>query len=259
MRGWLFVIAATGCGADGPPLASTGPAATTTRAAPALAPEPDDAPPTRATVASRLAQYGAAARARLADDFAQAKVAYPPRALTLIAIKDEARLEVWAPRGDSWAWIADFPVLAASGGAGPKLREGDRQVPEGSYAIDWLNPNSAYHLSMHVDYPNAFDRAQGATDGRTTLGGDIMIHGNAVSIGCLAMGDPAIEELFTLVADSAGADGMWLDAARTQPRVRALLVPTDLRLRTAAPPTDAPAWTAGLYRELRTALAPFTR
>jgi len=258
MRGWWLAIAALGCGADGAPLPTARPLATTPRLAPtttAVAPTP----PPRATVASRLAQYGAAARARLADDFDRAGVAYPPRALTLIAIKDEARLEVWA-RGDAaWAWIADYPVLAASGDAGPKLREGDGQVPEGSYAIDWLNPNSAYHLSMHVDYPNAFDRAQAATDGRTALGGDIMIHGDAVSVGCLAMGDPAIEELFTLVADSAGAAGLWLDAATRAPRVRALLVPTDLRVRAATPRADAPPWTAALYRELRGELAAFTR
>jgi hypothetical protein len=145
------------------------------------------------TVVSRLEQYGVAARARLADDFGAAGVTYPPAEVTLIAVKDEARLEVWARRDGGWAWIADYPVLAASGGAGPKLREGDGQVPEGVYAIDWLNPRSAYHLSLHVDYPNALDRAHAATDGRAALGGAIMIHGSDVSIGCLAMGDPAIE------------------------------------------------------------------
>lgn len=257
MRAWLFAIAAMlGCGADGtaPPTTRTG--ATTPRAgAPTAHVEPPPAPPARATVASRLAEIGAAARARLADDFARAGVAYPPSELTLVAIKDEARLEVWARRDAGWAWIADYAVLAASGDAGPKLREGDGQVPEGDYAIDWLNPNSAYHLSMHVDYPNAFDRAQATGDGRTSLGGDIMIHGDAVSIGCLAMGDPAIEELFTLVADT----GLWLDAARRVPRVRALLVPTDLRVRAATPSADAPAWTAALYRDLAARLAAFTR
>ncbi|MBK9030940.1 MAG: L,D-transpeptidase family protein [Myxococcales bacterium] len=212
-------------------------------------------PATGPTVARRLAQYGAAARARTAAAFAAAGIAYPPGEVTLVAIKDEARLEVWARRDGAWAWIADYPVLAASGGAGPKLVEGDGQVPEGVYAIDWLNPQSAYHLSLHVDYPNAFDRAHAAADGRRALGGAIMIHGDAVSIGCLAMGDPAIEELFTLVADT----GLWHDPARTRPRVRAVLAPTDLRAHAATPTPDAPPWTAALYATLATELARFPR
>src|SRR5436190_607476 len=84
-------------------------------------------------------------------------------------------------RAGAWRFVREYPVMAASGGRGPKLREGDGQVPEGMYTIDWLNPNSSYHLSMHVDYPNAFDRAHAADDGRTALGGAIMIHGRDVS------------------------------------------------------------------------------
>lgn len=91
-------------------------------------------------------------------------------------------------------------MLAASGGPGPKLREGDLQVPEGVYRLTAFNPNSSYHLSLRVDYPNAEDRAAedravARSDRRTSLGGDIFIHGKAVSIGCLAIGDPGIEEL----------------------------------------------------------------
>jgi murein L,D-transpeptidase YafK len=71
----------------------------------------------------------------------------------------------------------------ASGKAGPKLREGDGQVPEGIYRIDGLNPNSSYHLSLKLNYPNDFDLEQARTEGRTELGGDIFIHGKAVSIG----------------------------------------------------------------------------
>jgi murein L,D-transpeptidase YafK len=83
---------------------------------------------------------------------------------------------------------------------GPKLREGDRQVPEGVYRIASLNPNSRFHLSMEVNYPNDFDRAMAAKDGRVNLGGQIFIHGGTASIGCLAMGDAVIERLFVLVA-----------------------------------------------------------
>jgi hypothetical protein len=208
-----------------------------------------DEPPAergRATVAGRLDEHGGSARARLRPRFEDAGVDYPPRGLTFLAIKDEARLEVWAEgEGGALRFVRDYPVLAASGGAGPKLREGDGQVPEGVYAIDWLNPNSDYHLSMHIDYPNQIDRARAAAEGRTDLGGAIMVHGSDVSIGCLAMGDPAIEELFVLVADAG------LPA-------RIVIVPTDLRLHPDPEPPGAPAWTAELYRTLRDAVAPLT-
>ena len=71
-----------------------------------------------------------------------------------------------------------------------------RQVPDGLYRIDSLNPNSLYHLALHVDYPSADDRARAAQDGRRELGGAIMIHGGAGSDRCLAMGDEAAEDLF---------------------------------------------------------------
>ncbi len=211
------------------------------------APDPDDEP--RATIASRLAQYGPAARARMAGDFARAGVAYPPARVTLIALKDAGQLEVWAAERDAWRYIRTYAVQAASGGPGPKLRQGDQQVPEGIYQIDWLNPNSAYHLSLHVDYPNAADRARAADDARSSLGGDIMIHGDAVSIGCLAMGDRAAEDLFVLAADTGVKEG----------RVSAILAPTDLRRGPAQVPPGAPPWTAELYVELRDAMAAFQR
>lgn len=123
--------------------------------------------------------------------------------VVLIGIKDERRLELWVRRrGENAARLqADYPVLAASGVAGPKLREGDRQVPEGVYRITSLNPNSRFHLSMKIDYPNAFDLARARDEGRTSPGGDIFVHGGAKSVGCLAVGDPAIEELFLLVSE----------------------------------------------------------
>jgi len=250
MQGWRAVVLAlalAGCGTLGD--------AMPTEPAPAMpAPAPAPTPAPRATVASRVDEVGAEARARLQPHFARAGVAYPPRALTLVALKDTARVEVWARTADGWRFVRGYPVMAASGARGPKLREGDLQVPEGVYTIDWLNPNSAYHLSMHVDYPNAFDREHAVGDGRTELGGAIMIHGRAVSVGCLAMGDPAIEELFTLVADTGLRDD---DGA---PRVHAILAPTDLRVHPGAtPPPDAPAWTGDLYALIAQALQPLVR
>ena len=71
--------------------------------------------------------------------------------------------------------LARYPIRAASGALGPKLREGDRQVPEGVYDIESLNPNSRFHVALRVGYPNAFDRQMAGREGRTALGGDIMI------------------------------------------------------------------------------------
>lgn len=98
-----------------------------------------------------------------------------------------------------------YPTTATSGGPGPKTRAGDRQIPEGVYTAEALNPNSSFHLSVRVSYPNAEDRARSAGLGVTDLGGDIYLHGKASSIGCLAIGDRAIERLFYAVAKSGFA------------------------------------------------------
>jgi murein L,D-transpeptidase YafK len=92
--------------------------------------------------------------------------------------------------------IEEHPICAASGLLGPKRRFGDRQVPEGIYEIDYLNPRSAYHLSLRIDYPNASDRVRGD---RSALGGAIMVHGDCVSIGCIAIEDGPIERVFVSV------------------------------------------------------------
>jgi murein L,D-transpeptidase YafK len=136
--------------------------------------------------------------------------------------------------------IKTYPVLAASGAAGPKLREGDNQVPEGLYRISLLNPNSRFHLSLRVNYPNEFDRNMAALDGRTRLGGDIMIHGNAVSIGCLAIGDEGAEDLFVL-------------AARTRlEHLNVIIAPLDLRRRKAPAKNEkTPRWVEQLYGNIR--------
>jgi hypothetical protein len=185
-------------------------------------------------------------RPALSASFARQNLAYPPARLTLVALKAERSLEVWAPDGSGrLRLVRTYPVLAASGGPGPKLREGDRQVPEGVYAVETLNPNSKYHLSIKLDYPNAFDRAMARREGRANLGGDIFVHGGAASIGCLALGDAAIEELFLLVAETG------------RENVRAVVAPRDFRKDAAAAnriSDGAPAWTAELYRNIRTEL-----
>ncbi len=197
------------------------------------------------TVDDRLAGFGAAADARWRPFFARAGAPYPPASATFAVFTDTKELVVYAPGHDGRPRrIRALPILAASGGPGPKLREGDHQVPEGVYAVESLNPNSLYHVALRVNYPNADDRARARADGRTKLGGDIMIHGKACSIGCLAMGDPGAEDLFTLAARTGGAN------------LTLLLCPVDFRIRPDyAPPSDAPAWTTQRYAALRAALA----
>ncbi len=150
--------------------------------------------------------------------------------------KSKRNLEVYTGDGDAAApftWLHTYPVFAASGSSGPKLREGDRQVPEGIYRVNFLNEKSRYHLALRLNYPNEFDLKMAGVDERRTLGGDIMIHGFNVSIGCLALGNAAIEELYALASDS------------NYQRWRVILAPYDPR---AGDPPDgfrnlpAPGW-----------------
>jgi murein L,D-transpeptidase YafK len=197
-----------------------------------------------ASVAERLQQYGSQARARLAPSFADKKISYPPRQLTLVGLKQERLLELYAGNSaTNLQFIRSYRILAASGEAGPKLREGDRQVPEGIYGIESLNPNSRFHLSLRINYPNPFDREQARTKGRTKLGGDIMIHGDAASIGCLAIGDEAAEDLFVLAADTGLKN------------ITVILSPVDFREgKTVTTTRPLPAWTAALYEKIRAKL-----
>jgi len=196
------------------------------------------------TVNDVLTNVGDKAKERLLPWFETAKVPYPPQQLALLGFKAEKRLEVWAEQQTTWLFIRSYPILAASGIAGPKLREGDRQVPEGIYRINFLNPNSRYHLSMQINYPNEFDRRKAALENRTDLGGEIFIHGKAVSIGCLAIGDEAIEELFVLVA-TIGID-----------KVTVILAPQQHKQTTDLNAPIRP-WVPELYSDIRQALAQF--
>jgi hypothetical protein len=191
--------------------------------------------------------YGPAARERFLSHFARAGVAYPPAKLTFIGLKEERILEVWAHTASGApVFICEYPVLAASGHAGPKLEEGDRQVPEGIYAIEYFNPNSRYHLSMKLDYPNAEDRAQAQRDGRTRLGGDIFIHGKSASIGCLAIGDTAIEEVFVMAAETG------------QQNIEVLTLPWDFRKK--SPETNNQSdWMMQRYQKLAERIASFKK
>lgn len=111
--------------------------------------------------------------------------------------KRERILEVWMQPGADMGFqrVHAYPICAFSGALGPKMRQGDGQAPEGFYSVRraQLNPASSYHLSFNLGFPNAYERAQGWT------GDYLMVHGSCVSIGCYAMGDEAIEEIYTLM------------------------------------------------------------
>ncbi len=120
------------------------------------------------------------------------------------AFKEENLLElfIYHPASGKYKLFRTYPIAAASGDLGPKLAEGDGQVPEGFYFVppSAMKPDSVFHLAFNIGYPNAYDRAHGRT------GTFIMIHGNSVSIGCLAMTDVKIEEIYTL-CDAAHGGG----------------------------------------------------
>lgn len=130
--------------------------------------------------------------------FEKVGAAWPPRGIYLRAFKSEAAIELWAAPKDPakrWVHVRDFSVCESSGVIGPKRQVGDLQVPEGFYHIDRFNPWSRYHLSLGINYPNRVDRRRSRTIGRHP-GGDIFIHGDCVTIGCMPITDGPMEELY---------------------------------------------------------------
>jgi len=113
--------------------------------------------------------------------------------------KEEAEMEVWKKnRGGEFALLKTYPICRWSGDLGPKVKEGDRQAPEGFYTITpgQMNPNSNYYLAFNTGYPNAFDRAWNRT------GSELMVHGDCSSRGCYAMTDEQIQEIYALARES---------------------------------------------------------
>jgi len=199
--------------------------------------------PGQRTVEDVLFDYGPFVRNQLLPEFAKAGLSYPPREITLLALKRERRLELWARNDGPFRHVRDYDIQAASGVKGPKLRQGDRQVPEGIYQIVSFNPNSNYHLSMKLNYPNEFDLYHAQLEGRSNPGSDIFIHGRAVSIGCLAMGDEAIEQLFVLAAHTG------------RENIRVVIAPNDPRALPLNPDDpDLPEWTPELYAMIEQAV-----
>lgn len=192
-------------------------------------------------VAGAVGRYGTAARMRIAHKFEAAGVPYPPQEMTWIALKEEKELLVLGrDAAGRMKLVWRYPIVGASGTAGPKLREGDKQVPEGFYCIARYRPDVVAHLGLEIDYPNREDRLHAKDEKRRNLGGDILIHGSRWSTGCLAMGNEPIEELFVLAYDT-GCD-------------KISLVFAPCNLLTSKPPVDfdkQPRWLPDLYERIR--------
>ena len=120
-------------------------------------------------------------------------------ALFIRIFKYEDQLEIWEQKraGEQFKKKKTISICAASGILGPKRKQGDQQVPEGFYRISHFNPNSKYHLSLRINYPNQSDKIR--TTNAANPGGDIMIHGGCASIGCVAIGNNKIEYLYDLL------------------------------------------------------------
>lgn len=204
-------------------------------------------PPGSRTVHDVMQRYSPFVEPRIKRYFEQVGVAYPPQNIALFAMKDEMALELWAQEKGKWTYVKRYDIEKISGRHGPKLREGDKQVPEGIYRVSLLNPNSRFHLSMKLDYPNAFDRKYAYLEGRTALGGNIFIHGKEASTGCLAMGDYNIEELF-LLANRTGIDN-----------IEVVISPYDPRRGKLVAQAEQPFWTQILYRDIEQASKKFGR
>jgi murein L,D-transpeptidase YafK len=110
--------------------------------------------------------------------------------------KQEAVLELWMKGDQGWKLFQSYPICRFSGSLGPKLKQGDRQAPEGFYQVanGQLNPFSRHHLSFNLGFPNQYDRAHGRT------GTFLMVHGGCSSAGCYAMTDPSVDDIYGLVS-----------------------------------------------------------
>jgi murein L,D-transpeptidase YafK len=115
------------------------------------------------------------------------------------AYKKESEIEVWKRAASGrFVYVKTFPICRWSGQLGPKRKTGDRQTPEGFYSVPQrqMNPNSSYYLSFDVGYPNAYDRAQGST------GSAVMVHGVCSSMGCFAMTDGVVGEIYAIAREA---------------------------------------------------------
>ena len=199
------------------------------KSAPAIVESTIPSPPT----GNRVADASAKVRPGLERDLTAAGLLFGDPVF-IRAFKEENELELFVRNRVSGKFdlFRTYPIAAASGLLGPKLLEGDGQVPEGFYFVppDAMKPDSQFHLAFNIGYPNEYDRVHHRT------GTVIMVHGNQVSIGCLAMTDEKIEEIYTL-CDAAHHGG--------QPFFRVHIFPfrmTPERMQKANGDSNEPFW-----------------
>ncbi|MCZ2394432.1 MAG: L,D-transpeptidase family protein [Chitinophagales bacterium] len=142
----------------------------------------------------------------------------PLKNIFIRVFKDEKIMEVWGNNHGEWKLIITYPICMIPGQLGPKIRQGDQQVPEGWYQINSVNPKSEFHLSMQINYPNAVDLVRSKNE--KDPGGDIFIHGNCVSVGCIPIEDSPMEEFFWLAIQSI--------YAYPEQAIQVLILPFDL-------------------------------
>ncbi len=188
------------------------------------------------TVESRIENIQENVWNRLEKDLGIAgyKMDYP-KEIILAAFKEERILQVYSKDYNGVKLIKEYPFTAFSGQLGPKLKEGDKQIPEGIYKVEYLNPNSSYYLSIKVSYPNEFDKSKTEFTNVSEMGGDIFIHGKSATIGCIPIGDEAIEEVFLLTQKAINNN------------IKIIISPRDFRVNPDFPKIEKIDWENELY------------
>lgn len=194
-----------------------------------------------------IKRYGFPVEPKLKALFIKKGLSYPPKEMALLAFKKEHEIELWGKDANTgWRHVNTYKLTAFSGKLGPKLRENDGQIPEGIYRLTSFNPYSQWHLSMMINYPNHYDKMHAVNEGRKKLGNNIFIHGKSKSVGCLAVGDKGIDELF-LLAYRVGLG-----------HIKLIIAPNDLRRRKAATVMfGQPHWVPDLYKNIAQELSQF--
>ena len=141
----------------------------------------------------------------LQSEFKAKGLKWPARYVFIRSFKYEGQLEVWVKNEskEKYKLFRTYKVCLQSGAMGPKRMQGDYQVPEGFYDINEFNPNSAYHLALGLNYPNASDKILSDPE---RPGNGIYIHGSCVSVGCIPVNNNDIEEIYVIAA-AAKASG----------------------------------------------------
>jgi len=188
------------------------------------------------TVQSRILTIEKNAKERLEQSLNNAgfREGYPEK-IILVGFKEEQVLQVYANDSNGIQFVKEYPFTAFSGKFGPKLKEGDKQIPEGIYEVEYLNPNSSYYLSIKINYPNEFDISKSKYSKKSDLGSDIFIHGKSATIGCIPIGDEAIEEVFLLTQKAINN------------KVKVIISPRDFRTHPTYPDITAIDWEKELY------------